>query len=85
MNSVDDVVNGLHKFDIIADLLDQKFRQMCMAIIVKETYCTISLYVGNVVVLGLTSQMWMFNEISLVRNGVTFNLFKLYGFLILFL
>ena len=36
MNFVDDVVNGLHKFDIIADSLDQKFRQIYMATIVKK-------------------------------------------------
>ena len=75
VHSVNDVVYSLHKFNIVGNPLDQDFRQLDMAIIIKEAPCAVGLAVGNVVVLCLSAQVWIFDEISLMHNSVTFRLF----------
>ena len=67
-------MNGLHKRSVVGNSLNQDFRQLDMAIIVKEAPGVVGLAVCNVVVLSLPAQMRVLNEIGFMRDGMAFRL-----------
>ena len=66
-------MNGLNKFGVICNPLDQDFRQLDVALIIKETPGVFSLAIRNIIVLGLSTQMRILNEISFMGDGMAFS------------